>query len=79
MALMLNVDGQRVQHLDEYRQPTTRFNIAEHAVLKQSDFPSAVNGYSVMLKPLEAGTHVIHVGGARPDTRQAVLYTLVVK
>lgn len=78
-ALVLEIDGQRVDGLASYRQPSKCFNIAELSTPKQFVFPSAANGYYVMLKPLEPGTHVINFGGALPSMLQAVTYTVVVE
>lgn len=78
-ALVLEVDGQRIENLQAYRQPTKCFNIAELAEPKQFVFPSAANGYYVMLKPLKPGTHVINFGGALRSMLQAVTYTVVVE
>lgn len=78
-ALVLEIDGQRVEGLEAHRQPTKCFNIAERAVPKQFVFPSAANGYYVMLKPLPPGTHVINFGGALPSMLQAVTYTIVIE
>lgn len=78
-ALVLEVDGQRVKNLQAYRQPTKCFNIAELSTPKQFVFPSAANGYYVMLKPLAPGTHVINFGGALSTMLQAVTYTIVVE
>lgn len=78
-ALVLEIDGQRIENLESFRQPTKCFNIAELSTPKQFIFPSAANGYYVMLKPLEPGTHVINFGGALPRMLQAVTYTVVVE
>lgn len=42
-------------------------------------FPSAANGYYVMLAPLEPGTHTISFGGVLPGMAQAITYTVIVK
>lgn len=78
-ALVLEVDGSRIEGLESYRQPTECFNIAELSTPKQFVFPAAANGYYIMLKPLEPGTHVINFGGALPSMLQAVTYTVVVE
>ena len=78
-ALVLEIDGQRIEGLTSWRQPTKCFNIAERFEPKQFLFPSAANGYYVMLKPLAPGTHVINFGGALPSMLQAVTYTVVVE
>ncbi len=78
-ALVLEIDGKRVENLDSFRQPTKCFNIAELSTPKQFIFPTAANGYYVMLKPLEPGRHVINFGGALPSMLQAVTYTVLVE
>lgn len=78
-ALVLEVDGQRIEGLEAHRQPSKCFNIAERSTPKQFVFPSAANGYYVMLKPLSPGTHVINFGGALPGMLQAVTYTVIVE
>jgi hypothetical protein len=45
----------------------------------QRIFPSAANGYYVMLKPLAPGKHVLNFGGRLPGMSQAVTYTLEVE
>lgn len=42
-------------------------------------FPSAANGYYVMLRPLSPGEHVLNFGGMLPTMSQAVTYTLLVE
>ncbi len=78
-ALVLEIDGKRVEGLHAHRQPSQCFNIAERTEPKQFVFPSASNGYYVMIKPLPPGTHVINFGGALPNMLQAVTYTVVVE
>jgi hypothetical protein len=78
-ALILDVDGVRVKNLNSYRQATECFDMGKLAKPKVRIFPSAANGYYVMLKPLSSGTHTINFGGALPGILQAVTYTLIVK
>lgn len=78
-GLVLDINGKRIEHLTSYRQATRCFNIADRAIPKQFVFPSAANGYYVMLKPLKPGTHVLNFGGALPSMLQAVTYTIVVE
>ena len=42
-------------------------------------FPSAANGYYVMLRPLSPGKHVLNFGGVLSEMSQAVTYTLTVE
>lgn len=79
-ALVLDIDGTRVQNLNNYRQATTHcFDMGQRAEPAVRIYPSAANGYYVMLKPLSPGTHILNFGGALPDMLQAVTYTLHVK
>ncbi|MEO8627572.1 MAG: hypothetical protein ABI612_05655 [Betaproteobacteria bacterium] len=78
--LVLDIDGTRVENLLSYRQATKEcFDMGAFAKPKIRVFPSAANGYYVMLRPLAPGKHVLNFGGALPDLRQAVTYTLYVK
>jgi hypothetical protein len=49
------------------------------AVPKYRVFPSAANGYYVILQPLSPGRHVLNFGGRLPEMSQAVTYTLIVE
>lgn len=62
-ALVLEIDGKRIEYLATFRQPSKCFNIAELSIPKEFVFPSTANGYYVMLKPLVSGTHEINFGG----------------
>ena len=78
--LILEVDGVRVPQLLTYRQATKDcFDIGVLAQPKVRVFPSAANGYYVMLRPLKPGKHVLNFGGALPSMLQAVTYTLDVE
>jgi len=79
-VLVLDVDGVRVENLAEYRQaPKKCFDMGVHSEPKVRIFPSAANGYYVMLKPLPVGRHVLNFGGVLSDMIQAVTYTLDVE
>jgi hypothetical protein len=78
-TLILEVDGELVGNLATSRQATRKcFDMGELTEAKYKIFPSAANGYYVMLKPLAPGTHVLNFGGALPGMLQAVTYTLIV-
>jgi hypothetical protein len=78
--LVLEVDGIRVDDLVRYRQATTQcFDLGALAEPKYRIFPSAGNGYYVMLRPLSPGKHVLNFGGMLPGMSQAVTYTLLVE
>jgi hypothetical protein len=78
-ALVLNLDGVDGSELSTHRQATSCFNIGALADPPQQIFPSAANGYYVMLKPLPPGEHELNFGGVLPSMSQAVTYRLIVK
>lgn len=79
-ALILEVDGIRVRNLTAYRQATKKcFDMGIFSEPRTHIFPSAANGYYVMLKPLSPGRHVLNFGGALPSMLQSVTYTLEVE
>jgi hypothetical protein len=79
-SLVLEVDGVRVDKLAEHRQATKQcFDLGALSEPKARVFPSAANGYYVMLRPLSPGKHTLNFGGALPGTLQAVTYTLYVE
>ena len=78
--LVLELDGRRIDDLARYRQATTEcFDMGALAEPKYRIFPSAANGYYVMLRPLSPGKHVLNFGGRLPGMSQAVTYTLFVE
>ncbi len=78
--LILEIDGHRVDNLDTHRQATKRcFDMGAKTPEKYRIFPSAANGYYVMLPPQSPGKHVLNFGGALPNMLQAVTYTLEVE
>lgn len=78
--LVLDIDGHRVPDLARYRQASEHcFDMGTRMQPRYRVYPSAANGYYVMLRPLERGTHVLNFGGALPSMRQAVTYTLIVE
>jgi len=78
--LVLDLDGRRIDDLTRYRQSTTEcFDMGALAEPKHRVFPSAANGYYVMLRPLSPGKHVLNFGGMLPELSQAVTYTLLVE
>lgn len=78
-SLIVDLDGKRLSGLEGFRQATTCFDMGALADPKIPVFPSAANGYYVMLKPLPPGTHTLNFGGVLPDMVQAVTYTLKVE
>jgi hypothetical protein len=78
--LVLELDGGRIDGLAQYRQATVEcFDMGALAEPKYRVFPSAANGYYVMLRPLSPGRHVLNFGGMLPGMSQAVTYTLLVE
>jgi hypothetical protein len=78
--LILELDGRRLDELAGYRQVTSQcFDMGALAEPKHQVFPSAANGYYVMLRPLSPGKHVLNFGGMLPGMSQAVTYTLLVE
>lgn len=78
--LVLEIDGLRIEDLESYRQaPQTCFDMGVRAEPKVRVYPSAANGYYVMLKPLSPGRHELNFGGIMSGMAQAVTYTLNVK
>lgn len=78
LDLAVFVDGAPVENLTQHRQASVEcFNLGE--VTGSEIFPSASDGYYVMLQPLPPGKHEIRWGGVLPTLRQAVVYEIVVK
>lgn len=78
--LVLDMDGQRFGSLETHRQATRQcFDMGAKTPQKYRIFPSAADGYYVMLPPLSLGKHVLNFGGALPSMLQAVTYTLDVE
>ena len=78
-ALVLDLDGKQVKDLVPYRQATECFETQSLKNRKVWVYPSAANGYYVMLRPLSPGKHTLNFGGILPDMMQAVTYTLEVE
>jgi hypothetical protein len=79
-TLILEIDGKRYENLDAHRQATREcFDMGALAQPQVRVFPSAANGYYVMLRPLPPGKHTLNFGGALPCMLQGVTYTLLVK
>ena len=79
VVLVLEVDGKRVPGLERHRQATEDcFGMAANAPSPGRIVPSAANGYYVMLRPLQPGTHTLNFGGSLPGLSQVVTYTLIV-
>ena len=78
-ALILEVDGVRVDNLLAHRQATVKcFDMGAMTNEEYRIFPSAANGYYIMLRPLSHGKHVLNFGGMLPEFAQAITYNLYV-
>jgi len=76
--MFLELDGKPLPDMKRQRIATSEcFNVA--AFSGGPKMMSASNGYWAMLKPLPAGKHTLHLGGALPSLRQDVTYTLLVE
>lgn len=78
--LVLEIDGELYGDLLQHRVPTREcFDLGARATPPLRVYPTAGNGYYVMLRPLPPGKHVINFGGILPSMLQAVTYTLIVE
>ncbi|MEO8103128.1 MAG: hypothetical protein ABI790_11400 [Betaproteobacteria bacterium] len=78
--LVLDLDGRRIKDLATHRQSTKQcFDMGALAKPLYRIFPSAANGYYVMLRPLSPGRHVLNFGGELPGLSQALTYSLLVR
>jgi hypothetical protein len=78
--LVAEIDGEKIPDLAKYRQATLGcFDLAAKSDVKIRIFPSAANGYYLMLSPLKPGHHSLRFGGELPTNRQAISYELVVE
>ena len=78
--LVLRIDGKLQTGLEAHRLDSQGcFDVGERFATPMRIFPSAANGYYVMLRPLARGTHEIEFGGWLPDLAQAISYTLHVR
>ncbi|MBB3193871.1 hypothetical protein [Roseateles terrae] len=77
-ALVLQVDGVRMEDLMAHRQASPAcFDVGAKA-FGSPRYRAAANGYYVMLRPLSPGRHTVEFGGALPTMYQAVTYTLII-
>lgn len=78
--LVLEIDGVRATRLEAHRQVSPDcFDAGALTGGRIKLFPSAADGYYVMLKPLSPGKHTINFGGRGSDMSQAVTYMLTVE
>lgn len=79
-TLVLELNGKKIDNLEQHRQATPScFDLGERSVPPARIYPTAANGYYVMLRPLNPGTHTLHFGGNLRSMAQAVTYTLRVE
>lgn len=79
-ALVLEIDGVRHEDLEQHRLATDGcFDLGARTPERFRIYPTAADGYYVMLKPLPPGRHTLNFGGALPSVLQAVTYTLIVE
>ena len=77
-SLVLEIDGVRATNLAVHRQaPAECFDLNERS--GGGVYPTAANGYYVMLAPMKPGTHTLNFGGVLPGMSQAVTYTIRVR
>jgi hypothetical protein len=77
--LVLKIDGPLQPGLEAHRVDTRGcFDAGARRRPSEPVFPSAGNGYYVMLKPLPPGTHEIEFGAVLPAVSQAITYHLKV-
>lgn len=78
--LVLRIDGQPQPGLEAHRVDSRGcFDAGARRSPPEAAFPSAGNGYYVMLKPLPPGKHVIEFGAVLPTVTQAITYKLTVR
>ena len=78
--LVLRIDGQPQPGLEAHRIDTRGcFDPGARRSPPEAVFPSAGNGYYVMLKPLPPGTHEVEFGAILPTITQAITYRLKVR
>jgi hypothetical protein len=78
-AAFLEINGLVHKNLASHRQATKQcFDMGVLTAERYRVFPSAANGYYVMLEPLPKGTHILNFGGILPSMIQSVTYTLIV-
>lgn len=77
--LVVDLNGRRISNLQAHRQASPDcFDMGARTANQMKIYPSASNGYYVMIRPLAPGVHTLNFGGALPTMQQAVTYTLIV-
>ena len=79
-SLAFDADAFKIPDLASYRQATPEcFDMGALAKPKVRIYPSAGNGYYVMLRPMPPGTHTLNYSGSLPNMNQSVTYILTVQ
>jgi hypothetical protein len=86
-TLSLTVDGAAVPGLFDYRYGTPLFQFTGDPSLTAtvdpcvtgSDQVAVADGFSVMLKPLDPGTHTVTFTAASPNEQSSITYELTVR
>ena len=73
-ALVLEIDGKRIDKLETYRLATPCFSVVPGEAVD-----AAANGYYVALAPLPKGEHTLNFGGILNNFTQAISYRLLVE
>lgn len=80
MGLFTEIDGKAMTDLASHRQISPAcFDLAGRVPGAPKIFPTASNGYWLMLKPFEKGAHTLRIGGSLPSIRQEIVYKLTVR
>jgi hypothetical protein len=78
--LVAELDGVAFGDLVAHRQKSPGcFDLAAGAATNLEIYPSASDGYYLMLRPLKRGRHTLHFGGQLPSVKQAISYELMVE
>lgn len=80
MGLFAELDGKAIPELASHRQASPAcFDLAARSRGAPKIYPTASNGYWLMLAPLAKGKHTLRIGGSLPSIRQEIVYKLDVR
>jgi hypothetical protein len=78
--LVAELDGVAFGDLVRHRQKSPDcFDLAARTGTNLEMYPSASDGYYLMLRPLKPGKHTLHFGGQLQSLKQAISYELIVE
>jgi hypothetical protein len=78
--LRVTINGKDVRDVVRYRERSSRcFNAAARSGTGANIYPSASNGYWIMLRPLPKGQHRIEFSGRLGDFSQSIAYKVLVR